>query len=231
LYVTDKGALRARGTSPWPVHVPSGAAREVSLVRIAWSGNDDPEPLAYERFARLMALHADTRVRVTGPVEAAEIPDGAQLAVLTGTGKLTLSDEQKAALKAFVEGGGTLLVDPAGGDEAFADSARQTLSKLFGQLRSLAPSAEVYRLPGYPIDKVSYRRKTRVMLGGTRRPTLMAAEVDGRSAVFYSRVDLTAGLVGYPATTVQGYDPGTVLDPGSPFRIVRNIALYAAGKK
>ncbi len=231
LYVTDKGALRARGTSPWPVNVPDGASSRVTVARIAWSGNDDPEPLAYERFARMMALHADTQVNLIGPVPAGEIPDGAQLAVLTGTGKLTLNDDQKAALKAFVEGGGTLLVDPAGGDEAFADSARDLLNKQFGRLRPLAPSAEVYHLPGHQIDKVSYRRKTRVMLGGSRRPTLVAAEVDGRTAVFFSRVDLTAGLVGYPATTVQGYEPGSVLEPGSPFKIVRNITLYAAGKR
>ncbi len=46
--------------------------------------------------------------------------DGVKLAHLTGTNKLSLGDAGKTQLRKFVEAGGTLLVDAAGGSAAFA---------------------------------------------------------------------------------------------------------------
>ena len=39
---------------------------------------------------------------------------------------------------------------------------------------------------------------------------------------------LTAGLVGYQGYEVDGYDPGTGSDPGTAYRLMRNILLQAA---
>ena len=92
------------------------------------------------------------------------------------------------------------------------------------RLRSLASSAKVFRLPGHPIDKVKYRRRTRVRLGGTSAPALKAILVDGgkRAGVYFSKEDLTAGLVGYSCYTIDGYAPD------SAYHIMRNIVLSAA---
>jgi hypothetical protein len=45
--------------------------------------------------------------------------------------------------------------------------------------------------------------------------------------VILSRLDITAGLLGTPAAGIHGYHPGDVKDPGTAFRLMRNIILYA----
>ena len=52
-----------------------------------------------------------------------------------------------------------------------------------------------------------------------------AIDVKGRPAVFYSREDLSGGLVGQPTDGILGYSPDTAA------AIMRNIVLTANGAK
>jgi len=117
MYTTDMGkAMRRRGVALWPTG-GGGGGRTVKIARVKHSGNHDPEPLAYQRFAILMGREAKTKVEVTKPLPAEQVAgSGAHLAVLTGTKKLTLNAGETNALKQFVNGGGTLFIDAAGGD-------------------------------------------------------------------------------------------------------------------
>jgi hypothetical protein len=72
---------------------------------------------------------------------------------------------------------------------------------------------------------VRYRRRTRALLGRRAEPSLRAVMIDNRPAVYFSREDITCGLVGYPSYTVHGYAPQTA------FELLRNITLAASGKK
>ena len=59
-----------------------------------------------------------------------------------------------------------------------------------------------------------------------RGPRVRGIKVGDRLAVFYSREDLSAGLVGEPVDGIIGYEPATAT------QIMRNILLYAqAGGK
>jgi len=219
--------LRPRGTTHWPEEVKSPPARTVTLARLKHAGNFDPEPLAYERFARLMGDQTRIKIEVLEPIDIRDLAaSGAMLAAMTGTGPLTLTKEEQEAIKAFVAGGGTILVDAAGGDETFAESAEGLLKKIFGSyaLRRLASTSSLYKLKGYEIPKVRYRKKTSKRLGGTRQGAVMAVLINRtRPAVFFSPEDITAGLVGYPSFTVDGYHPD------SAFQLARNVVLLAAG--
>ena len=229
-YTNDKpalsGELRARGVSHWPEAYNGPTRQTVRLARLRHGGNCDPEPGAYERFARLMARRQKVRVEVLGPMEIDDLAAAkAPLATLTGTGTLTLSEQQIGRLKAWLDSGGTLLIDAAGGDEEFASSAEALLEKTFGRraLRRLAGTAEVYTVEGFEMPTVGYRRRLRETLGASAPPRLKAVFLGDRPAVYFSADDITCGLVGYPSYTVQGYSPNTC------FALVRNLAVLAAG--
>ena len=213
--------VRPRGTRNWP-KPHTGGARTAKIVRLKHEGNYDPEPLAYERFARLMAARAGTSVEVAGPIDIKDLPaSGAKLATLTGTDELELSQTEMAALRDFVKGGGLVMIDAAGGSKAFADSAEATIRKVFGpgSLRTLAASASLYRMPGQAIPKVKYRRRTQMRMMRRTAPNIKAVLVGKRVGVLFSREDITAGLVGYPSFAVDGYDPETA------YQIMRNVVL------
>jgi len=223
MYVTGKGALRPRGVTHWPPDEKFKPTRTLKLARLKHQGNFEPEPLAFERFGRLLGQRNKIRLEVVGPLAIRDLPgSGAKIAALTGTGPLSLPEEDRKVLDGFVTGGGTLVIDAAGGDEEFDRSARAILAEMYGRkLRMLATVSKLYTQKGMEINKVRYRGRARIRLGRTGAPTLRAVLVNDRPAVIYSREDITSGLVGYESTTCDGYDVD------SAFEIMRNIVNLA----
>jgi hypothetical protein len=223
LYVNDREFGRARGTSPWPAETPFTPLRIAKVARVKYNGNFDPEPLAWERFRLLMGRNWQTRLTVSPPLTLTELKaDDWRVAALTGTGELNLSEAEKQGLQQYVRSGGTLILDAAGGSEKFADSAGKLLAELFGAeaLGRLPESSPVYRLAGFEIESVQYRRAARALVGTLKTPRLLAVTVEGRPAVFFSKDDLTAGLAGYPCYTCIGYSPDSAV------QLMRNLVLY-----
>jgi len=226
-YATDhRPYARHRGTGSWPAETDFTERRRVKVARVRYRGNWNPEPLAWERFRRLAGSRWQTKVVLSGPVSlgALDVRD-CPVAAITGTGALALSAAEEQALKAYVQAGGTVILDAAGGSRAFAESAAKLLAKLFGDgsLRRLPLSSPVYRIPGCEIRKVSYRRAARARFVERGRPRILAVELAGRPAVFLSREDLTAGLVGYPCYACVGYAPESALE------LMRNLVLFGCG--
>src|SRR5665213_1624202 len=83
-------------------------------------------------------MHNTRHVEVTPePVKLGSgLLAGYKIAHLTGTTKLTLTPASAAELKEFVDKGGTLIVDAAGGSTEFADSADAMLRQMFGPTAS-----------------------------------------------------------------------------------------------
>ncbi len=227
-YTTDRASLRNRGISPWPADKPIISLRGVKVARVRYDGNWNPEPLAWTRFALLIGQNWQTSL-TSEPVAAEELDAAThRVAAMTGTTAVTFSAGQKKAIKAYIQAGGTLIIDAAGGSEKFADSAVELLEELFepGCVRRLPAFSPVYNLPGMKIDKVGYRKAALKKLGRVKEPRLMGVTLGRRVAVFLSREDLTSGLVGYPCYSSVGYAPGTVKKPGSAIRLMRNMVLY-----
>jgi hypothetical protein len=223
LYVGDK-AFRNRGATVWPDEPAKQPDKTVEIVRLVHTGNWNPEPLAVERFARLMAQRTGTGIVEAEPIPPAALPKSkAAVALLTGTGELALTGDDREGIERFVQGGGIMVVDAAGGDRVFGDSAKTPLAEVFGgrPLRRLGADHPLYRLAGHEIERVEYRRATASRLN-TNRPNLRAIEVAGRVAVIFSPEDLTLGLLGGAAYGCDGYAPD------SAFTLMRNICMHAA---
>lgn len=200
------------------------------VARLKYEGNWDPEPGAWGRFARAFQWQTNFGVAVQ-PVELRALKDvgadaATQVAHLTGNAAHTFTDEDVAAVKAFVEGGGTLLVDACGGSQPFYESVRDDLlARAFpgakgekvaqdhpllwpaGETESLSPKVRAYA--------------TEVFMGDVPEISVIQA---GKGRVVVSPIDLTSGLLGTNTWGIAGYEPGSAQ------AIVRNVLLWAHGR-
>ncbi len=222
---TDKGILSARGTTYWPTASAFEPAATIHITRVKHGGNYDPEPLAWKRLGIVMGNRYRLKLAVSDPVEIVRLDAMSHpLAVMTGTDAFTLSPEQAAALKKYLQGGGTLVIDAAGGSRTFDEAVyKQILSLLdnaeYGPIPANHP---IYRWPE-PAGQVTYRRGLAVALGAARREPRLRGILDGdRLAIIYSRDDLTAALVGYQFHGIRGYSPRSAV------ALMANIICYIA---
>ena len=234
LYAVDMRNLRYKGetyiVTPDPKVKPT---QKLLVKRLEVGDNWNPEPGGWPRLAAI--LH-NKPYEIAMDVQPAKIEPaqlkGAKIIDLTGTGAFKLTGEQRKTIKDFVEGGGTLIVDAAGGSNEFADAAEAELKAIFGDEATkalgepLAADSAVYHLPNADISQVRYRLFARkVLVGDLKVPRVKAISIKGRLAVFYSREDLSAGLVGEPVNGILGYEPQSATE------IMRNLVLYSSGIK
>jgi hypothetical protein len=227
------GASQNTATRPDPwfvrrdpaIQVPDN--RKIKLIRLGVDENPDPEPGSWRRLGNI--LHNQAKVDLA--IETARLGDGklkgARLAHITGTTRFKLNADQQKELRAFIDDGGTLIIDAAGGSTDFADSAEKALAATFGGQAAnfgtiLPPTHEVYTLSGAKIDWFGYRSYCRGKLSGKITvPRIRGLEEGDRVEVFYSAEDLSAGLVGQPTDGIIGYDPDTATN------LMRNMVLLS----
>lgn len=221
-YAIDKEHAQVKGRThyvPPPAAQPTAEAPPISsrlrVARVRFNGNCDPEPGGWRRVQRLAAAEGiDVSVQPVD-IEKADLADF-RIAHLTGAGRIQLSPAAVERLKAFVDGGGVLLVDAAGGDPVFAADVE----------RALAPISEAFRPTGKVIaaddplyadakrGPIPFRYRTFALasVGATSKPRIRGEKVGGRWGYLYSTEDLTAGLVGQPVDGIRGYTPTTATE-------------------
>jgi hypothetical protein len=246
LYAVDKKGLREKGATYIVKDNPQAPIdRSIKVARLQYAGNWDPEPGGWPRLAAIM--HNQFHLGVT--VEAVKLgegkliasiasgpgsapPAGYTIAHLTGTTAFQLSDAQRRELQNFLASGGTLVIDAAGGSTQFADAAHNELMALLGP--GAAKTAEspvplqspLYSLANATITRVVYRDFARQdSLGALDRPRLYGLQQQGRTVAYFSREDISAGLVGEPVDGIVGYDPESAT------AIMRNIILFTVAGK
>ena len=231
IYAFDKKSLRFRGDTTIVKADPKIIAEKtIRVARLMAGDNPDPEPGGWPRLGAILHNQFKTDLIVTPVRPGVDKLTDFKVAHLTGTTKLTLSPEARAQIVAFVLHGGTLVVDAAGGSKEFAESAESELKQMFSAEAArlgnpLPPYSPLYTLPEAPLDTITYRSFMRKALGGdTKSPRVSGIDRGGRLAVFFSREDLSGGMVGESVDGITGYSPDSAT------AIMRNILLYA-GKK
>jgi hypothetical protein len=227
LYATERRDLRTRG-EPWVVtpNAEVTATTTVKVARLRHQYNWDPEPGGWRRVAAILHNRdaVDLAVEAIPMGEGKLAQGGYKLAHLSGTGKVRLRDAERAELKAFVEGGGTLLVDAAGGNPEAAAALEAEVTALVGaKAEPLAQDDPVYARLDLPAAEVSYRAyAARRTTGQMKGPRVRGGMVKGRAAVLFSPEDLSVGMVGMPVDGILGYTPAAAT------AIVRSIVLGVA---
>ena len=222
LYAVDKKNLLDKGeTYLVKANAKIVPTRSIKVARLDVGENANPEPAGWPRLAAIMHNNhkLDVQVAMAKPSGLA----GFKVADLTGTGRVALSAPDRAALKQFVAGGGTLIVDAAGGDPAFAESAEQELTAIFegAKLDLLPPNHPVYHEPGATPEHIGWRAFAVDKIADRKHAKLRGIPFANRVGVFFSREDLSAGIVGEPVDGIHGYDPATATD------LVASMLLYA----
>lgn len=202
--------------------------RRATVGRMHYDGNWNPEPGGWERLAAVLNNEYDVVLETRTVNPASDDLEGVNVLHLTGTADFELSTEAREGVKRFIENGGTLLVDAAGGSSAFAAAADRELRLIFEDAAAAleAPLPADHNLfadrEGLPPLKIEYRLDAISALGASREPRLRGIERDGRLAVIYSPHDLSVGLVGNQVAGVVGYAPDTATAIVA--RVVRDCA-------
>lgn len=192
-----------------PTRQPS---ERVPTARIKYDGESDPEPGALTQLGAVMARDhgINLDVQTVTPDQLAD----QRIAFLTTSGSGALSDDEATSLRAWVEAGGTLWLDAAGGTTDAVSSANALLAKTFpGRVVTpLAEQSPIYTGEGLGVGahdnrRVTFSRFAQRQMGQTPDPRLQAITLDGRTAVIYSPEDLTAALAGCEHWGVFGYAP------------------------
>lgn len=188
--------------------------REITVARIRHDGTYDPEPLALPQLKAICAnehdidLHFDT---VTPDSLSHE-----KLAFMTVTGDAQLSDEEATAIRRWIDAGGTLWLDAAGGGNQAVENLHAIVQQM-GELPSgQTPLPLSQRDPiitgrdlrdGYDNSQVRYRLYALHRAGPLNRPRLLVLSRQERPAIILSEEDLTCGLAGLKHWGIWGYEP------------------------
>ena len=227
LYASDQKDLRYKGDT-YLVAKDRGIVpnRKLAVARIEYPGNWDPEPGGWRRLAAILNNRHQLDLQVDVVQFGMGKLAGYKIAHLTGTARFTFNPAAIDELRQFVAGGGTLVIDAAGGSSDFMDSADAMMKSAFpiAAPKLLAAEHPIYQIDGKPIP-IEYRNYAkRTLVGGIKTGRLMGLEINKRLGVIVSREDLSAGLVGQAVDGVLGYSPQTATD------LMTAIVLSAAPK-
>jgi hypothetical protein len=222
-YVSEKQPMRRKGETYLVTPDPKiQTTKTVKLARLSYSGAWDPEPGGWRRLSAILHNQKKIDLQIT-PAKLGEDLKDIKLAHLTGTSALAMTDPERAALKKWIESGGTLVIDAAGGSTEFAKSAEAELDKLYpGGLKPIPPEHALFTAGGEKSPTIAYRAFAQRTVGTSKSPRLQGIEQNGRLAVIYSREDLSAGLVGETMDGIIGYTPDTAT------ALMTRIVLYAS---
>src|SRR5271170_1593698 len=226
LYATGNGYLQDRLDSlvvPSPTTPPT---QSLAMGRLEYDGNWNPEPGAWPRMAALAATNFSTKLNLQNvtpdQADSGQIP----LIHITGTGSFSLSEAQIAHLRDYLDHGGMIFADAAGGSLNFNDSFLNLAQKLTPGtvLDSLPAHCPIYtgNIPGgVNASTVEYRKFYVVHNGPRKTPELLGVQIKGRWAIVFSPDDITSGLLGTRTWGISGYGPQSAQ------ALMRNIILYA----
>jgi len=230
-------ALYATGSDPLPdrlqvakvLRLPPETEAPRGVVRIGQVQHDgdwQPRPFALpallkdlaERFG-LTVLSRPVPVRLADP-DIDKFP----ILYMTGHYTFTLTAEEKAALKGYLERGGVLWAEACCGRAAFDKALRDLVKEVLPEspLAELAADHPLYSgKVGTPITKVAYSDAVKNESPDLARPVLLGAERGGHLVVVYSPYGIAAGLDGLRTFGSR------CLAPDDAKRLAENIVLYA----
>jgi hypothetical protein len=218
VYATGVNPRRPRLQSNYILSRDYPTRAMISAARIKTQGVYDPEPGALSQLKAFLAKShgIDLRVSERAPAElaAADQP----LAFLTVTRSSSLPDGEAAALRKWIESGGTLWIDVAAGNPGAAvrlDALLAQLSLREAQIKPVPDGARIITGEGleggHDNRTVSWREFSQAQ--GARAanapPEISVAHIGDRPAVFISRQDLASGLAGIDAMEISGYKPAS----------------------
>ena len=211
LYATGIDPRRARLQTEYVVRKAVKPKRKATVVRIQHRGNFDPEPGALSQLQAILANDHDVDMTVS-TLRIGQLTDQ-KLAFFTTTGDANLNDQETAAMRQWLERGGTLWLDAAGGGQAARENAQALCQQILpdSPLRPLDASNPILTGAGLDVGyvnaRVRYRRFAMQSMGLVTTARILGARIAGRPAIYFSGEDITCGLAGLNHWDIFGYTP------------------------
>ena len=220
--------MKKRGQSSWPDVKDYPTDKSIDIVRVKFAGVCNPEPLAWERMRLLLAKNEKVKVNYS-EIDMKDLAScKAQIALISGTSSVKFKKAQRKALKKFINAGGTVIIDPVGGNKSFVKSIDKLLKKLYKTKgKRISYNKKLFKLKGHEITKKDMRVHIAGSYSRSRKNPMRLIKVgkDKRPAIYICTIDLTFGLLGARSNTVTG------LAPEAAYKIARNIVLLTLQQK
>jgi len=233
LYTTDLALPKSRLAMGQPQPRRPIAGRMIPIARLRHAGDWDVCKGAMDKLSGVLAGSISVGLDIAPAVNAsASIAPSIPVLWMTGTTRPALTADQKAKLKAYLTGGGTLLIDSAMGTGPLIADARVALEEMFGAGAVREMPADHPLLTGAfagglgsSLAKVRYTRAAGGDSGKAGPPKLLFVEIAGRAAVVISPMSVVAPLQGQTIYNCRG------LAGPDAARFAANVVLYAAAGK
>jgi hypothetical protein len=231
-YATDLGDLEGKFATLLPEKAAAKAKEgALTIARVRHGTTQDWEAAgrAWDKLIPLGKHLTGRTFKQAAPVVLGkDALKDVKLLHLTGRRTLTLTEAERTALKEFVQGGGTVLIDPHAGSPDFATTARKQLQDLFGELQPLAKEpvlAEGRFENGQDLNVVvgftlAARQSIRAKGEKSEGQKVLVALVRGRPAVLFSEYDLVAAGAGIANYRALAYKPESAR------KILGNVLTY-----
>ncbi len=206
----------------------------LTIAKLRHSGGSDDAPRAVPNLLRYVQAEMRTRVRVENRLVTPTDPRLYEYPVLYMQGRFSFQfrEEDRQALRQYLQHGGILFADSICANPQFAESLRREVEAMFpGQsLTRIAPDHSLFSTDygGFDLSQVTLNDpQLRVANQGiaSRRvkisPLLEGLEIEGRLAVVFSPYDLSCALENHNAPECKGYTKEDAL------RIGLNVLLFA----
>jgi hypothetical protein len=177
------------------------------------------------RFGRYFQRETDVGVNVAAMDLEKLDPQIAGFAHWTGTDAYTPTAAEIASIRKFVEAGGVLLIDPAGGSGEFYESMKQMMVKAFPQARGqllskthpifTASSPGMDDLPGAQVRQFVRSKGW----GTTGRLEYLNF---GKGKVIFNPLDIGSGLLGSNTWGIMGFEPAYASS------LMKNLLIWSA---
>jgi len=228
LYASERNRPRPRLAphafqSKAPVAVTHNAVIAKAIHRDNWN----PEPQALPVFTEWMREHGvAVKIRDVPLSRVHDSHPRADLVLVSGIDAHEFTDAERDALRSFVGDGGTVLFETPGGGGDFTLSAERMAATVFGVRVDPLVRERVVSGRGLPgghnLTRVEYRPYSFEIFGGVEESLrLRGATIEGRTCLFFSREDISHGLLDQPCWGIHGYAPRWAR------RLLGNIVLHA----
>ncbi|MBN2559800.1 MAG: DUF4159 domain-containing protein [Phycisphaerae bacterium] len=212
---------------PAPLAGPSAPQRgSLRLLRLPHAGHWNAHPGAWRHFANGLRHRTgiDLAIEAGASAPGPGALDGFDVVHLTTRRPLRLNDATLATLRAYLEGGGLLLIDAADGQPAGIAAISKLVDTIDVGTRGIL-SADHHiatgAMPGgRPLTDLETTKAGSSLVAGHAPPPILTRVIDGRVAVIACPFDLLAGLDEHFVWNRSGYTPASTA------RIVDNILLW-----
>lgn len=228
-YATGK-ELQDKGETPKLAAATDSllAGRSLVLPKLAHGGGSDDAPNAWRNVLRDISdlgLRVESDKKLITPTleQLAEHP----FVFMHGRASFKFTDEEREALKTYLDVGGFIFADSICSSPKFTESFRKEMKLITGQtLKQIDPNHPIWtdQRYGYRIGQVTLQKRDPRAEGGFRReqrpPELESIEIDDQLRVIFSPHDLSCAMENTAFSQCDGY---TRQDAS---KIAINVILY-----